>query len=126
MARDAKAHAYAPYSNLKVGAAVKDDRGLIVVGTNVENASYGLTCCAERVAIFNAISGGAKRITELAVSCPLSGRKEEMMPCGACLQIMQEFMDGSGGVYVDGVGRFTLAELLPHPFGVNVGASCKT
>ena len=122
-AREARARAYAPYSRFKVGAAVKDDRGQVTTGSNVENASYGLTCCAERVAIFGAISDGAKRILELAVACPIEPivKPEKLMPCGACRQVMQEFMDGSALVHVDGVGTMSLNEILPRPFHLDVG-----
>jgi cytidine deaminase len=121
-ARRARGFAYSPYSKLRVGAAVKDDRGHITLGVNVENASYGLTCCAERVAIFSAIASGAKQITELAVAGPMESSQvaDILMPCGACLQVMREFMDQSGVVSIDGVGTLTLNDLLPHPYGLKI------
>jgi cytidine deaminase len=114
-AGEARLHAYAPYSGVKVGACVKTDSGDVFCGCNVENASYGLTICAERAAIFAAVAGGHTRIREVALvaeglACP--------MPCGACLQVMNEFgvekvilgkPDGSFETY-------ELASLLPHPF----------
>lgn len=117
-ARAAALGAYAPYSRFRVGAAVRAD-GRIRAGCNVENASFGLTVCAERVAIFAAIAAGARRIEALAVACidadghgPASG----LMPCGACRQVMAEFGDPDVPVLVDRVGAFRLAELLPRPF----------
>jgi cytidine deaminase len=122
-AREARARAYSPYSTLKVGAAVKDERGNVTVGANVENASYGLTCCAERVAIFSAIASGAQHIAEIAVAGPPDAGGEVLMPCGACLQVMREFMDDSGVVHVDGFGTVRLQELLPHPYGSGIGSA---
>ncbi len=120
-ARAARAHAYAPYSKFHVGAAVLLDTGATVAGSNVENASFGLTCCAERVAIFSAITQhpGA-RITALAVSAGADDHPHEgertRMPCGACRQVMVEFMTPATPVWIDGVGVKPLSELLPSPF----------
>jgi cytidine deaminase len=120
-ARAARAHAYAPYSKFHVGAAVLLDTGATVAGSNVENASFGLTCCAERVAIFSAITQhpGA-RITALAVSAGADDHPHEgertRMPCGACRQVMVEFMTPATPVWIDGVGVKRLSELLPSPF----------
>jgi cytidine deaminase len=75
--------AYAPYSNYEVGAAVETDTGEIIGGCNVESSSYGLTCCAERTALFRAISEGHRKFTSLAVSTENGG-----MPCGACRQVI--------------------------------------
>ena len=117
-ARLAADRAHCPYSEFHVGAAVLCADGSVVEGCNVENASYGLTICAERVALFNAISQG-KRPIELAVSCvdaqnhaPRSSR----MPCGACRQVMQELRPPDAAIHVDGVGRRSLQELLPEAF----------
>tara|TARA_B100000029_G_C17414995_1_gene902153 strand:+ start:621 stop:1004 length:384 start_codon:yes stop_codon:yes gene_type:complete len=74
---------HSPYSKYKVGAAVQTENGLIFGGCNIESSSYGLTCCAERVAIYNAISAGYKKITSLAVATENGG-----MPCGACRQVI--------------------------------------
>ncbi|NPA74523.1 MAG: cytidine deaminase [Euryarchaeota archaeon] len=113
MAKNARENAYAPYSSFRVGAAVVSDIG-VFTGANVENASYGLTMCAERVAIFSAISAGAKEITEVAVFA------ESMpYPCGACLQVMEEFCTPECRVIVadpKNIKILTLRELLPHPF----------
>jgi len=93
--------------------------GKIYTGCNVENASYGLTMCAERVAIFKAVADGAKRISRLAVACldvPRSANAKFRMPCGACRQVMTEFADKNFIVAVEGVGEFSMDELLPGPF----------
>jgi cytidine deaminase len=87
-ARKARSRAYAPYSKVKIGAAVLTKDGSIFSGANVENASYGLSVCAERIAIFNAVSDGSKEILAIAVV----GKSEEFTsPCGACRQVMVEF-----------------------------------
>jgi cytidine deaminase len=106
---------------MKVAAAVTDEDGRIFTGVNVENASYGLTICAERVAIFNAIAGGATRLRALAL---VSGNPAPLMPCGACRQVMAEFFDASAPVY-SGTGtsteykESTIGKLLPDAFGPN-------
>jgi cytidine deaminase len=116
-ARAARAHAYAPYSGYAVGAAVLTDDGQVVAGCNVENASYGLSVCAERVAVFRAIAAGARRLVAAAVCTPDGGT-----PCGACRQVLLEFADApeSFAVWVVSpdrvIARYTLAELLPHGF----------
>jgi cytidine deaminase len=100
-----------------VGAAVLTADGLVTGGCNIENASYGLTVCAERVAIFSAVATGHSRILKLAVSTgDTSGAPSRNMPCGACLQVMSEFMDPSAEVLIDQVGRFKLEDLLSRPF----------
>ena len=115
----ARSNAYNPYSKFAVGAAVLTNSGQIFSGCNIENASYGLTICAERVAIFHAVSAGASKIVELAVSCQpthLTANGEGMMPCGACLQVMAEFGSPDLIIHVDNVGTYKLKELLPHAF----------
>jgi cytidine deaminase len=118
MARDSLARSYAPYSKFPVAAAVVDDDGRIFTGVNVENASYGLTMCAERVAIFNAIAAGAKRLRALALT---SKNSASVMPCGACRQVMAEFFDAAAPVYSDtGADKYktsTVRKLLPDAFG---------
>jgi cytidine deaminase len=84
----AREDAHAPFSKFKVGAAIEDDSGRIHTGCNVENATYGLTCCAERVAVFKAISEGAKRLIRVAV---VADTDTLTPPCGACRQILWEF-----------------------------------
>jgi cytidine deaminase len=116
-ARKAAQSAHCPYSNFPVGAAVKTKDGSVYKGCNIENASYGLTICAERVAIFAAVADGKKPI-EVAVTC-VNGNASDpgtLMPCGACRQVMREFLDEDAIVTVDGVGDFPLRELLPNAF----------
>ncbi|MBN2415681.1 cytidine deaminase [bacterium] len=115
-AEEARQNAYAPYSGFSVGAAVLAEDGSCYRGCNVENASYGLTVCAERNALFQAIAAGARTITALAV---VADTAEPVVPCGACLQVMAEFnptmtviMAGSGGVR----SERNLQELLPLAF----------
>jgi cytidine deaminase len=117
-ARQAATLAHAPYSRFRVGAAVVAG-GRVFLGCNVENASYGLCMCAERVAAFKAVSEGHPRLTEVAVSCVdadaalgPAGR----MPCGACRQVLSELAAPETPVHIDGVGTLTLAELLPQAF----------
>jgi cytidine deaminase len=115
-ARAARRRAYAPYSGFKVGAAVRAGRA-IHAGANVENASYGLTLCAERVAVAAAVTAGARRLEAVAIA---SGTDEPTPPCGACLQTLAEL--GAPGLPVILVGargkrvETTLGELLPRAF----------
>jgi cytidine deaminase len=114
----ARENAYAPYSQYAVGAAVVSGKGRMYAGCNIENASFGLSMCAERAAIFAAIGGGEQQIRGLAV---VSATKEAPMPCGACRQVLQEFAASADIPIVvattDGtqIGT-TLGELLPKPF----------
>lgn len=116
-ARAARAHAYAPYSGYAVGAAVLTDDGRIFTGCNVENASYGLSLCAERVAVFSAVAAGAQRLVAAAVCTPDGGT-----PCGACRQVLHEFAAAPDQFVVwvvspdRVVARHTLADLLPSAF----------
>jgi len=89
-AKMAREKAYAPYSNFKVGAAVLTSNGKIFSGCNIENSSYGLSICAERVAIFNAVSSGYREFTEIAV---VTDSDTPSSPCGACRQVIFEFGD---------------------------------
>jgi cytidine deaminase len=118
LAREAASRAYVPYSKFRVGAAV-EAAGQTFVGCNVENASYGLTVCAERVALFTAVAAGHQRIERLAVTCvdasPDLGESGRM-PCGACRQVMAELMGLDGEVLVDGARTFRVADLLPGAF----------
>src|SRR6201992_1344074 len=84
----ARQHAHAPFSNFRVGAALEDSSGRVHTGCNVENATYGLTLCAERVAVFKAISEGARKFTRIAVAADTDRLTP---PCGACRQILWEF-----------------------------------
>jgi cytidine deaminase len=117
-ARAAADRAYAPYSRFHVGAAAEAERD-IILGCNVENASYGLTICAERVALFGAVAAGHRTVSRLAVACVDAGPDlgpAGRMPCGACRQVMAELMGPDGIVLVDGVGTFRVADLLPSAF----------
>jgi cytidine deaminase len=116
-AREAAKTAYCPHSNFRVGAAVLA-AGRLFIGCNIENDSYGLTVCAERVAIFNAISSGCRRIDAIAVACPGGADRllSMRLTCGACRQVMAQFADGDLPVIVDGLGEIPLAELMPKPF----------
>jgi cytidine deaminase len=116
-AREAARSAYCPYSHFPVGAAVETEDGGTYRGCNVENASYGLTICAERVAIFAAVADGKRPVT-VAVTCVKGdpNEPETLMPCGACRQVMREFLQEDAVVEVDKVGNFTLGQLLPKAF----------
>lgn len=115
LAREAQERAYAPYSNYRVGAALETVEGRVYVGCNVENSSYSVTCCAERVALFAAIADGADKFTRMVVSA--SGKTP--YPCGACRQALAEFAPGLSLTVINGGSErrtYTLDELLPHPF----------
>lgn len=117
-ARAAAEAAYAPYSRFRVGAAVRAG-GQVFTGCNIENASYGLTICAERAAIFNAVTKGHRSIEAIAVSCidaTSDASPSSRMPCGACRQVMAEFASAGTPVAVDGIGLTSVGQLLPKPF----------
>lgn len=108
--------AYAPYSNFKVGAAIITKSGKIYTGCNVESASYGLTVCAERVAIWKAVSEGEKEFTEIAV---VADTKELTPPCGVCRQIIWEFCGDVPVIFANlkgDVETVQMKELLPRAF----------
>ena len=118
-AREAAGRAYAPYSGFPVGAAVLTADGTVITGCNVENASYGLTVCAERVAVFAAAAAGHRELRAVAVVAP---RALGATPCGACRQVLNEFAPREGDLAVvlegsDGPDLTTLAALLPRSFG---------
>jgi len=109
--------AYVPYSKFPVGAAVLADDGRVFSGVNVENASYGLTICAERVALFAAVAAGASGLRAIAVAAQ---RMRPVLPCGACRQVMFELMQADSTVFLqnsDGsVRETTVGALLPEAF----------
>tara|TARA_X000000368_G_scaffold417951_1_gene415895 strand:+ start:642 stop:1037 length:396 start_codon:yes stop_codon:yes gene_type:complete len=112
-----RSKAYAPYSNYKVGAAIQTNNNIIFGGCNIENSSYSLTCCAERVAIFKAISEGYKKFKALSVSTNNGG-----MPCGACRQVIWDLC-GNIPIYIcdnkNLIKTLKTIELIPHPFDKN-------
>jgi len=118
-AKEAMGMAYAPYSNFLVGAAVIADDGKIYTGCNIENSSYGLSNCAERTAIFKAISEGAKKIKAIAV---IGNTLQPISPCGACRQVLLEFADTNILVILANtegeIKEFSLEELLPYSFQI--------
>ena len=114
--RQATKSAYAPYSGFRVGAAVLTEDGKIFSGCNVENASYSLTICAERAAVFKAVSEGTERIIAAAVTVDPETSRSPFPPCGACRQVLAEFMEPEGVIIVDRMGQYKLSELLPISF----------
>jgi cytidine deaminase len=111
----ARDHAYAPYSHFAVGAAVRAADGAIYSGCNVENASFGLTVCAERNAVANAVARGATRIIAVAVVT-----ENGALPCGACRQVLSEFNPDMLVLVVDAAGKrrsYRLGDILPEAFG---------
>ncbi|KRM88141.1 cytidine deaminase [Lacticaseibacillus thailandensis] len=116
-AKDARINAYTPYSHFNVGAAVVTDGGQHYTGANIENASFGLTMCAERNAIFAAASAGVRHIRAIAV---IADTPNGVSPCGACRQVMTEFADADTPVYLSNlhgeVDATTVGELLPGYF----------
>lgn len=119
-AKLAREQAYVPYSGFKVGAAVITKSETIFVGCNIENSSYPLTCCAERVAIFNALAKGEKEFNSIVI---IADTEQPVSPCGACRQVMSEFFSENTNIYLmnmcDNVKRFTIDELLPLSFHLN-------
>jgi cytidine deaminase len=115
-ARKAADFAYAPYSKFRVGAALLAEDGALYTGANVENRSYGLAICAERSAVVSAVSKGARKFIALAISTPDSGYP--VGPCGACRQVLTEFMPAEAPVrFAGGAGDrvdTTIGALLPH------------
>ena len=112
----ARDHAFAPFSRFQVGAALEDDAGRIHTGCNVENATYGLTICAERVAVFKAVSEGSRRFLRVAVAADSDTLTP---PCGACRQILWEFCGDIEVLLGNPRGRtetFRLKDLFPRPF----------
>ena len=116
LARRAREHAHAPFSHFKVGTALECEDGEVITGCNVENATYGLTICAERVAMFKAISEGQRRFTRIAI---VADTTDPTPPCGACRQILWE-LGGDLEVILANLeapkALYRMRDLLPHPF----------
>jgi len=113
---EARQHAHAPFSHFQVGAALEDQNGRIFTGCNVENATYGLTICAERVAVFKAISEGARKFVRVAVAADTDVLTP---PCGACRQILWEFCGDVELTLANLQGKtetLRLKDLFPRPF----------
>lgn len=114
-AKQVSENSYSPYSKFKVGAAVLCDDNKVFLGTNVENSSYGLSMCAERVAVFTAIADGCKKIKAVAVY----SKKGNVTPCGACRQVILEFSKTADVIYNTKEDKFTvtkISSLLPKSF----------
>jgi len=115
-AKTAMIHSYSPYSHFQVGAAALSDDGSIYTGCNVENASYGATMCAERVAIYASIAHGNKTIKKIAI---VSSSDKFTFPCGICRQVMSEFMQEDGIIILsegEETKEYRLGELIPNAF----------
>ena len=117
LASEIKEKAYAPYSGFRVGAAVETESGKIYTGVNIENASFGATNCAERTAIFKAVSEGERKIKKIAVT---SDSDETVYPCGICRQVIAEFADKDTKIICSSKNGdykvYTLDEILPNAF----------
>lgn len=117
IAKEAQGNSFAPYSDFTVGAAILTRNGKIFSGCNIENVSFGLTICAERVALFKAVSEGEKDFLALAIYAP-----KLVTPCGACLQVLSQFVSAPEEFIVISsdetgrIGEWTLAQLFPFPF----------
>ncbi|HEX7360882.1 MAG TPA: cytidine deaminase [Bryobacteraceae bacterium] len=119
-ARAARAYARARFSDFAVGAAVEDEHGRVFTGCNIESASYGLTICAERVAVFKAVSEGAGKLKHMAL---VADSETLVTPCGACRQILWEFCGGGELILANLVGReesVRIASLFPRPFDASL------
>ncbi len=115
-AHEAKEYAYAPFSNFKVGACLLGTNGKIYTGCNIENSTYGATNCAERTAIFKAVSEGQKEFTKIAI---VSSSNDFTSPCGICRQVLFEFMSEGTVLLSNSKGEikeYTVKELLPEGF----------
>lgn len=115
MALKAREFAYAPYSGFKVGAAALTSDGIVFLGSNIENSSYGATVCAERVAIFKAVSEAKKNIVKIAIA---SDTEDFTYPCGICRQVINEFMPEGEIILGNGseIKVYKVSELIPHGF----------
>lgn len=116
-AKTIREKAYVPYSKFQVGAALQTASGTIYTGCNIENAAYPVTCCAERVAIFQAIANGEREFTEMAV---VADTDRPVPPCGSCRQVMSEFFSSDMPIHLTNLKQdmktITMEELLPFSF----------
>jgi cytidine deaminase len=115
-ARQARERAFAPYSTFKVGAALETTDGTVITGCNIENATYGLTVCAERVAVLKAVSEGHRTFSRIAI---VADTEDPTPPCGPCRQILWEFCGDIEVILAnltDEKGRYRVKDLLPLPF----------
>jgi len=125
LALEAKRNAYSPYSGFRVGAALLCADGRVFTGCNVENSSYSVTTCAERVALFSAVAQGARKFSAIAV---VTDSEQPVFPCGACRQALAEFSPNMNVIAVGpkGVQTVVLEQLLPYAFSrVHVVGSCE-
>lgn len=116
VAREARDRAIAPYSGFRVGAALETTDGRAITGCNIENATFGLTVCAERVALLTALAAGDREFRTIVV---VSQSREPVTPCGPCRQLLWEYcgdIDVVAASTAGAVSRYRLSELLPHPF----------
>lgn len=117
LAREARERAHAPYSDFKVGAVVECHDGTVFTGCNVENSSYGLSLCAERVAVFKAISEGRRDLARIAV---IADAPQPVRPCGACRQVLSDMLGGEAEVIMSNLAGAAetrkVKDLLPIPF----------
>jgi len=116
LAIKAKENSYSPYSNFRVGAALECEDGSVYLGCNIENSSFTPTCCAERVAVFKAVSEGNKSFKKIAI---VSDSDEYTYPCGVCRQVLSEFSPNIDVLVVNKDGKFlakSLKELFPNAF----------
>lgn len=121
-AQQARTYSYSPYSHYQVGAALLLADGEIITGCNIENASYGATNCAERTAIFKAVSEGKKDFKAIAIAGGKEGQEDYAVPCGVCRQVMMEFCKADEFIVIVAKNEteykcFTLEQLLPEGFG---------
>ncbi len=124
LAIQARQHSYAPYSGYRVGAALLTNSGQVYLGCNIENAAYGPTVCAERTAIFKAVSEGHRKFSMIAIAGGKGTNIENAAtPCGVCRQVLAEFCDPELIVLVmkenEQCDQYTLGELLPHSFSAD-------
>ncbi len=115
-AKTVRERAHAPFSHFKVGCAIEDEHGNIYTGCNIENATYGLTLCAERVAVFKAVSEGAGKLKRIAV---VADTENPTPPCGACRQILWEFCGDAELILENLTGQretLTIKQIFPRPF----------